>query len=139
MINAINEMPTSRRYTHSSATLCCRRHAAALPSGQALLHLGTVIHRATRRLHQVSTWNTRRVEHLSTFPRTLVDNISVPFSFLFVHQFYFQLNSYRRRFYPQRPPGQAVVTGVALSPSPYTHMPCRDIAQRVQHSHCSSL
>ena len=42
-----------------------------------------------------------------------------------------------RRFYPQRPSGQAVVTGSV--PSSPRYVPSIFIAHRVQHSHCSSI
>ena len=45
-------------------------------------------------------------------------------------------SSTRRRFYPQRSSGQAVVTGVVPSP---LCVPLNFIAHRVQHSHCSSI
>ena len=44
--------------------------------------------------------------------------------------------STRRRFYPQRSSGQAVVTGVVSSPPRYVPS---IFAHRVQHSHCSSI
>ena len=43
----------------------------------------------------------------------------------------------RRRFYPRRPSGQAVVTGVI--PFPPRYVPLFFVAHRVQHSHCSSI
>ena len=46
-------------------------------------------------------------------------------------------SSTRKRFYPQRSSGQAVVTGVV--PSPPRYVPSIFIAHRVQHSHCSSI
>ena len=46
-------------------------------------------------------------------------------------------SSSRRRFYPQRAPGQAVVTGVV--PSPPRYVPSIYIAHSFQHSHCSSI
>ena len=46
-------------------------------------------------------------------------------------------SSTRRRFYPRRPHGQAVVTGVV--PSPPRYVPSIFIAHRVQHSQCSSI
>ena len=45
-------------------------------------------------------------------------------------------SSTRRRFYPQRSSGQAVVTGVVPSPR---YVPLIFIPHRVQHSHCSSI
>ena len=44
----------------------------------------------------------------------------------------------RKRFYPQRSSGQAVVRGVVPSPPP-RYVPSTFIADRVQHSHCSSI
>ena len=46
-------------------------------------------------------------------------------------------SSARKRFYPQRPSGQAVVTGVV--PFSPRYVPSIFIAHRVQHSHCSSI
>ena len=46
-------------------------------------------------------------------------------------------SSTRRRFYPQRPSGQAVDTGVV--PFPPRYVPSIFIAHRVQHSHCQSV
>ena len=43
----------------------------------------------------------------------------------------------RRRFYPQRASGQAVVTGIC--PSPPRYVPLFFVALRVKHSHCSSI
>ena len=45
-------------------------------------------------------------------------------------------SSTRRRFYPQRSSGQAVVTCVFPS---HGYVPLIFIAHRVQHSHCSSI
>ena len=57
--------------------------------------------------------------------------------FLFIVTFTFKLNSYDRRFYPQRSSGQAVVTGVV--PSPPVRAFIFIAHNRVQHSHCSSI
>ena len=60
------------------------------------------------------------------------------FCFLFCFPSAFLLSSStRKRFYPQRSSGQAVVTGVVRSPPRY--VPSIFIAHRVQYSHCSSI
>ena len=46
-------------------------------------------------------------------------------------------SSTRRRLYPRRSSGQAVVTGVV--PSPPRYVPSSFIAHRVHNSHCSSI
>ena len=52
------------------------------------------------------------------------------------HTIFLFSSSTRKRFYPQRSSGQAVVTGVVASPR---YVPSIFIAHRVQHSHCSSI
>jgi len=61
--------------------------------------------------------------------------------YLFIYSFFlfitFTFQPIRRRFYPRRSSGQAVVTGVV--PSPPRYVPLFFVAHRVQHSHCSSI
>ena len=73
----------------------------------------------------------------SASPQGFVDTYIFIFIFLIIPYFHLLSSLPRRRFYPRRPSGQAVVTGVYHSPSRY--VPCIFVAHRVQHSRCSSM
>ena len=78
------------------------------------------------------TFSTSSILYLVRVPGTT----TAVFFFFFLSSLLLS-SSARKRFYPQRPSGQAVVTGVV--PFSPRYVPSIFIAHRVQHSHCSSI
>ena len=117
-------------YIYSSWHIC-RWFSWVLPGSTGRFHKDDVAHDHSAHGYYITNPTTPTIHHR---PKLFIR--CPPQQFIFFFHFYFRAQLVRR-FHPQQPSGQAVVTGVV--PSPPLYVPSRFIAHRVQHSHCSSI